>query len=141
LRQRKGPYMLKLIAPVLLLLASQMACADDYRVVDPIPLLTAGTMTGTAILTSSAIDVRSLGGALIYCVWTGTPNGTFSIQAAISNDSASFVDMGIAVNPATGTVGQRLIDINLSSIRFARVVYTNTSSTGVLNCSASAKTY
>lgn len=108
-----------------------------YRFIGPISLVTGGAMTGTAVLTSNAINIETLPLAGVYISWTGTPQGSFSLQGSI--DGTHFADMGISIPAPGGSAGSCLIDPITTSCRFLRVKYTNSSSTGTLTVTACGK--
>ena len=110
---------------------------SSYRYIQNSSLLSGGVMTGTTVLISKALDLRTLKFAALYASWTGTPNGTFSVQGSL--DGVNFQDMGIAVNAAVGSAGSRLIDLGGTGVSFVLLQYTNTSSTGTLAVTGSAK--
>lgn len=101
------------------------------------------SMTGTGVNTSTEIDVSQAEIAAIELVWTGTPTGTFAIQAGVQvlgGGAAGGTGAGVTwtsvISPAptaAGAGGSHLI--NLSDIGFSklRVEYTNSSGTGTLN--------
>lgn len=109
-------------------------------------IITDGVMTGTNVLTSSEIDISAAEVAAIEIVWTGTPNGTFAVQACVNvaqpgTAPGAGVTWQTIVTPAAaaGVAGNHLI--NLSDMGFSklRVTYTNSSSTGVLNAYITVK--
>lgn len=110
---------------------------STYRFTPAKTLLAAGSMTGTSVITSSAIDLQTMHYSGLYASWTGTPNGTFSVQGSL--DGVNFADMGITVNAAIGAAGSRAIDIGPTAFGFIRLQYTNTSGTGTLTVVGSAK--
>ncbi|NDC96076.1 hypothetical protein EB077_12280 [bacterium] len=106
-------------------------------------IFNAASMTGTGVNLSSEVDVSQAEIAAIELVWTGTPTGTFQIQAAVQvlgGGAAGGTGAGVTwqniISPAptaSGAAGQHLI--NLSDFGFSklRVEYTNASGTGTLN--------
>ena len=114
--------------------------SGSYRGINNLTLLapTTNNMTGTTVLsTTLALDIRTMPRACIVASWTGTPNGTFSVQGSV--DGILFADMGITVNPAVGSADNRFIDLTETGADFVKLVYTNTSSTGTLTVKGSAK--
>lgn len=109
----------------------------SYRHIEAATLLSGGAMTGTSVLTSKAIDCRTLPLVGFSISWTGTPNGTFIVQGSL--DGTTFVDMGITVAPAAGAVGNRGVDIGPTAFNYIQVQYTNTSGTGTLTIVGAAK--
>lgn len=104
------------------------------RTVDVVKLIRDGVMTGTAVVNGSSMDVTDVSAFSFHFVWSGTPSGSFRIEA--SNDGTNFVDMGITIADAAGAMdlGGRLVDITKSAVAFVRPAYTNAASTGVLQC-------
>lgn len=110
-------------------------------------LVSAGDMTGN--ITSSVLNCQYLDNIGIQINFTGTPVGTFAVQ--ISADHAqdqqgnvtvagSWVSLTLSPSPAaTGSADQIYIDMTQLSAPWLRVVYTATSSTGVLNVYATGK--
>lgn len=106
-------------------------------------------MTGTSTITSTEVDVTQSEIAAIELVWSGTPNGTFQIQAGVQilgGGAAGGTGAGVTWNniltpapTAAGAAGSHLI--NLSDFGFSklRVLYTNASSTGTLNAYITTK--
>lgn len=109
------------------------------------------TMTGTATLTSLPSNILYKDSVAIALNYTGTPNGTFSVQG--SNDynpglpqSAGTVNAGtwvaLSLSPApvaSGSAANILLNLNQLAFPWIRVQYTNTSSTGVLTGNIVAK--
>lgn len=105
--------------------------------------ITNGSMTGTTTITSNEIDVTQADLAAIELVWSGTPNGTFQIQAGVQvlgGGAASGSGAGVTwtniISPAptaVGAAGSHLINLADMAFSKVRVQYTNVSSTGTLN--------
>jgi hypothetical protein len=109
-------------------------------------IISDGAMTSTNVLTSTEIDISAAECAAIELVWTGTPTGTFAVQACVNVAQAGAapgagVTFQTIVVPAAaaGAAGNHLI--NLSDMGFSklRVTYTNSSGTGVLNAYITVK--
>lgn len=100
-------------------------------------LLVAGSMTGTSVLNSAALDLQTLAMAAFYIAWTGTPNGTFQIQGSL--DGTNWVNTGVSVAAAVGSADSRLVNLVDLAYRYVRVQYTNASSTGTLTVDGMAK--
>lgn len=116
----------------------------------PLILIPSSTnnMTGTAVLTSAVMDLRTTRGASLQAVFTGTAAGAFVIQGSLNYS----VDPGGNVSNAgtwntlptntlptannlaapAGSSGSSLADIPLTGIPWIRVIYTNASGTGTL---------
>jgi hypothetical protein len=101
-------------------------------------------MTGTAVVTSSEVDITQCELAAIELVFTGTPTGTFVVQGCVQvlgGGAAGGTGAGVTWQTlttlgtisASGAAGNHLI--NLDGIGFSklRVQYTNASGTGTLN--------
>lgn len=98
-------------------------------------------MTGT--VTSAVSNIEFMDNIGIELDWTGTPNGTFAVQVSVSYHQDSLGNVtnvgawnSITLSPvpaAVGAAGTYYIDINQISSPWIRVVYTPSSSTGVLN--------
>lgn len=89
----------------------------------------------TADRTSSSVDIGECVGFAVHCIWTGTPAGTIKIQG--SNDGTNFAD--IDSQAAGGGAGQKMFNLSNQMYKYARVVYTFTSSTGSLTAHMSLK--
>lgn len=102
---------------------------------------TANNMTGTTVITSHVMDFRLLRAGSIQCIWTGTPNGAFSLQGSLDYQldpggnvlkAGTWDDLGVTLGAAAGSAGSDLLDIAVTGIPWLRIQYTNTSSTGTL---------
>lgn len=115
-------------------------------------VITAGSMTGTATITSASIPIDQLIGIALQAVWTGTPNGTIKLQGSVDGPTgqtqvsnggpdtiANWTDISDSSYSITGVAGNFLWDFDQPNFRNIRVVYTNTSSTGTLNVKACLK--
>lgn len=112
-------------------------------------LITDGSMTGTAVITSKAVEIINLDNVFLQLDFTGTPNGTFAVQ--VSSDhledqegnilvAGHWITLNLSPSPAaTGSANDIGIDLNQLGASYLRVVYTNTSSTGTLNAFVSGK--
>jgi hypothetical protein len=100
-------------------------------------IINAGTMTGTSVITSSIIDLSQASLLSLQLVWTGTPNGTAVVQ--VSNDTTTWSSFTITMPSIAGSAGNGAVQLADCAHQFARVVYTNSSSTGVLTVKASVK--
>lgn len=110
-------------------------------------VITNASMTGTV---TSLVTIVQTNGKLSYDIsWTGTPVGTFTVQA--SNTYSQNAD-GTVRNPgdwatltlsapttATGSSGNGFIDITATAAYALRLVYTPSSSTGTLNATVAGK--
>lgn len=109
-------------------------------------IITAGDMSGN--LSSLITCIQFLDNISIQCVFTGTPNGTFAVQGSVNHKeiNGNVVTAGtftpITLNPipaATGAAGNILINLQELGFPYIQLVYTSTSSTGVLNAYISGK--
>lgn len=100
------------------------------RQLPPYQIINAGNMAST--VTSSTTYVGNVDGVTIQAVWTGTPNGTFAINASV--DGTDWTPLAYS-NPftASGSAGNFLTTITLSGIQQIQVVYTPSSGSGTLN--------
>jgi len=89
----------------------------------------------SATRTSEVIDIGNTSGHAVHAIWTGTPVGNLTVEA--SNDGVNF--FVLATQAAGGAASQYLLNSNGAHYQFIRVVYTFSSSTGVLNCYISSK--
>ena len=101
-------------------------------VIAPYHLVNAQSMG--ANITSSAVNVQYLDNIGLEFVWTGSPTGTFAVQASVSG--TNYIDLTIS-NPSltapAGSSGSMLVNLfNLPFVYF-RVTYTRTSGTGTLD--------
>lgn len=99
-----------------------------------------GSMTGTAAINSDPIDLKQALGCSIQSVWTGTPTGTLKIQTSDDGDAAvTWTDYTGSSQSTAGAAGDFRYGISAEFARWVRLVYTNASSTGTLNVTASIK--
>ncbi len=89
-------------------------------------------------------DITSEGTNILYMdrvgyqlSWTGTPNGTFSVE--VSNDGETWVEAALSTPvTATGSADAAFIDVETAA-QFVRLVYTASSSVGTLNVHITGK--
>lgn len=112
-------------------------------------------MTGTTVLTSAVSQVKYKDSIGYQFNFTGTPVGTFAVQASIDYNPGSpqsggapnagnwvtlpAVDVNNNPPVASGSAGTVLVGLTQVEFPWVRVQYTNTSSTGILNIFMSAK--
>lgn len=115
---------------------------------------TNASMTGTSVLTSITSSVQFLDNIGLQWQWSGSPVGNFQVQTSIDYDpnediagtwppllftywdGAAFVT---SYNVPTSLGSPFYLDIDVTSIPWLRVVYTNSSSSGTLNGFLTAK--
>ena len=115
-------------------------------------LISAGVMTGTAVVESAPIPLEQIFGYAVQAVWTGTPNGSIKLQASCDNpgrdnqasnggpdEVTNWTDIASSSYAITGSAGNYMWNVSDAYYRYFRVVYTNTSSVGVLNVKAVVK--
>lgn len=98
-------------------------------------IFTDGDMSGTIIsLEVPLLAFRSLS---VQAIWTGTPTG--NLQLEVSNDGSTWAAEGSSV--ATGAAaGDSMFTATVAPWQRARLVFTFSAGTGVLNAFAIAKT-
>ena len=119
------------------------------EVLGSFPIIVNGVMTGTNQLTSLDIDARIGNIGSIQIAWTGTPNGTFTVQIPKSFDAITqqvtawatlpVTNVAGAALTATGSAGDHQIDLGGVPFPKMRLIYVNSSGTGVLNAWATIK--
>jgi len=122
------------------------------------PTISAGTMTGTSVLTSTVTNIQYLDNVGVQFTWSGSPVGNFQIQ--VSADYAADINNNVtnagnwapllftywngtifvtSYNIPTSLGSPIYMDLDLLSAPWIRVQYTNTSSTGTLTAVITAK--
>lgn len=97
------------------------------------PVISAGVMTGTTVLTSIPIDAGFLDNISVQFVWSGTTvSGTLACQ--VSNDDVTWSTFTVTLPTISASNGgdgiASFADFPYKKLRFT---YTNVSGTGVLN--------
>lgn len=107
--------------------------------IDPLFALNKHTFVDASMatsLTSEVFDLAEVIGYAVHAIWTGTPNGTISVQG--SNDAVNFVQ--VESDGTLSTSGQFLLNVEHHHYRYMRVQYQQTfASSGTLNCYVSGK--
>lgn len=96
-------------------------------------VLTASVMT--ADRTSTVINMQRQELVAVFSIWSGTPVGNLIIQGSLDNVNYFPLDT-VAAGAGAGT---DLFEIANSAVKFIRMFYDFTSSTGVLNTWISVK--
>lgn len=104
----------------------------------PIHIINAGDMS-QATLTSTVINVQNLDNAGLEVTWTGSPTGTITVQASISNQTFYSLTFNPTLTQPAGSAGGYLINLNQLPFTYFKVVYTKTSGTGTLDVWAAVK--
>jgi len=117
--------------------------------IKPQQVITNGSMTGTTAIHSQVTILTNLTQVGYMVSWTGTPNGTFSVE--VSNDYSENADgsvrntgtwtaVTLTGSPvASGSSGHGFINLDSIAAYAMRLTYTNASSTGTLQAYVSAK--
>ncbi len=115
----------------------------------PKQVITDGSMTGTAVLTSLVTVIQNLTQIGYSVSWTGTAVGTFSVE--VSNDYSIYANGAVrnagtwtavtltGTPTAAGVAGTGYISLTDIPAYAIRLKYTNTSSTGTLQAYINAK--
>lgn len=94
-------------------------------------IITDAPMEATAEILSKPVDVSGLSSATFQAVFTGTPTGTFHVEASIAD--SNWVDLLAGIPDAAGAAGSRLISLVNLKFQKLRLKYVNASGTGTLN--------
>jgi hypothetical protein len=102
----------------------------------PVHLLSGQSMG--ASVTGPWTDIGWLDNLVFNIAFTGTPTGTFAVQA--SPDQTLVQQIELSGTPtASGAADDIRIEMNQVPDKFIRLVYTRTSGTGTLSCWISGK--
>lgn len=111
---------------------------STYRIYGPYSVLDSTDISGTNTYTSTAVDIASFPYAAFNPVWTGTINGTITIQ--VSLDTTYWYDLNVSITSPTGSAADTMIPLPTPlPYKYARLKYVNASGTGTLSCKAMAK--
>lgn len=105
------------------------------NVTQPFKFFDAADMSGNLVSIES--DVSHLDNMGIGMVWTGTPTGTFSIEAKVGE--SPWQDIGLTGITTTGVAGEHVINLNQLPFNKIRISYTATSGSGTLTAYGVAK--
>lgn len=109
---------------------------NGIRTVGPVNLLTGGDMSQASVA-SKALNVASMIAGNLEAIWTGTPTGTFSLQA--SNDAVNWYDTGTAIQAPAGGAASTMVEMTQIGFTYVRLKYTKTSGAGSLTVNGMAK--
>lgn len=111
------------------------------KALTPVHLLKAVSMAST--ITSPAVHVQYQDNVGIELVWSGTPTGTFAVQASVDHaedltgnitNAGHWVTLTLSASvTAAGTADFAYVDLNQLSAPWYRVVYTAVSGAGSLD--------
>jgi hypothetical protein len=103
----------------------------------PIRCISAGDMSLTELV-SSVVAIEQIDNVAVQLTWTGNAVGVYAAQ--VSNDRSGWSALDTSGAPSiAGTAGTIMLDLNLTSAPYLRVVYTKTSGTGALTVIVSGK--
>lgn len=105
-----------------------MKISESYDITKGVASL---AMTSTAEIDFAAIDLEFIEDFSIEAAWTGTPTGSFKVQA--SNTKANWDDIADSSVAVSGAAGSHIWNLNKQEYRWARLVYINQSGTGVIS--------
>ena len=118
-----------------------------YNLLKPVKIVDAVSMG--ANITSAIIETQLQDNIGIQLDWTGTPVGTFDVQVSMNHlqDAQGNVIragtwVSLPLSPAIAAAGVAdvaYIDLTQISASYVRIVYTRTSSTGVLTAMMTGK--
>lgn len=109
-------------------------------------------MTGTTVVNSNPIRLDQIYGFAVQAVWTGTPTGTFKLQAScdtppnqsqVANGGPDPIthwdDIANSSYAVGGSAGSYTWNFNGSFYNYMRLVYTNASGTGTVTANLCVK--
>ncbi len=99
----------------------------------------AGPMTGTNTIYSDIIPVVWYDDLGLEVTWTGTPTGTIQIMGSASGVNFYALTFNPILAQPGGAAGGYLIDLQQFPWRYLMVQYTNTSGSGLLYTTITAK--
>lgn len=112
---------------------------SSYRQFGPTLVITNGVMTGTSVVTSSPMDISSYQSFSFQAVWSGLAVGVFVVL--VSNDGVTYNDLGASISPQPDGVNTSSMILCYGvPAKWAKLQYTNASSTGTLNVYGMGKT-
>jgi hypothetical protein len=96
-------------------------------------LVTAGSMTGTATITSNTQTVSNFDNLGLQVVWTGTPTGVFSVLGSVNGTQFEALTFDPALAQPAGGAGGYLINLNQFPWPYLQVQYVNSTGSGLLS--------
>lgn len=102
-------------------------------------LLNGVAMTSTTTFHSDPLPVMNVDNIGIELSWTGTPTGTFSIEASNSQLAWITLTFNTALTQPAGSANSIGLDINQFPFYYIRITYTNASGTGAANAYVTVK--
>ena len=115
--------------------------SSSYRSLDmsPNPPIDAVTVSGATVYDTGPIKAIDFETFTFQAEWTGTPTGTFAVLGSL--DGVNFRPFGVTIpmNPA-GAPGGFVLPMYGHGMKWLKMTYTNSASTGVLTVSALGKT-
>jgi hypothetical protein len=96
-------------------------------------VISAGTMTGTTVITSKVVDASFVDNLSVQFVWTGSSvSGTLACQ--VSNDGVTYSTYTVTLPTISSSNGGNGIAVfQAFPYKYLRFTYTNSSGTGTLN--------
>ena len=117
--------------------AQQIDVTDSNGVV-----ATTTQMTGTATIYVPLKMLKTITDCAVELVWTGTPTGTFTVEATIASglySSTNWTDLGVTVGNPAGSADSSIISFTNLQFPYVRVKYVNASGSGTLTAYQHAK--
>jgi len=107
------------------------------KVLEPYLLVSAGNMSADII--SASFNVKNINDIGMQLVFTGSPTGSFFVQASVDGNTWGSITTSPASISAAGAGGNHEIDLEGYSFPYIRLFYDFTSGTGSLNVYISGK--
>lgn len=82
-------------------------------------------------VTGASIDCRNMEFMTFQFIFTGSPTGTFTIEASL--DGSTWTTLGLSTISASGSAGNHLVDLYNVNYQYVRPVYTASSGSGSLD--------
>lgn len=101
------------------------------------------SMTGTSTVYSLPMSASRAAYWSVHLVWSGTPNGTFTLwtsdvpQPSLADDTDWVQDTSFSPTNPAGSAGKMMDFVGNGACRWWRIKYVNSSSTGTLKGYAS----